>query len=411
MLDEVTLGAYLTARARVNPGEVTAGSILSGATSVKEIMSYDSDGKAHIAIDGVLSQNGPDIIDMIIGQDGTGYRQIVSSLLKAHGDYLDANDTDSPIFLHVNSPGGLVSGAEVTAAAVRRVADKRPVYAINEGTMASAALWVSSGATDILSNGRSTQTGSVGAIASVLEHDNDKLKLWTFVNPESPDKIPDPSTEDGAQVFIDRASSIYSIFRDDLIAGRRGRTTVKSIESLRGAVVTADRAKEAGLIDGIIKAGESFITPAEAGKVGIAASAAEDREENMNLSELLQEHPEVKAELDTLISQARAEGDKAAVDRQSAIVAQLKPIMDAGYPERVKTACADAIVGTRSIDSVLDLVSLFDEIRAVEDGRRSDEEQEDMPDTPSSGPEIKAKADDSLRRDAEWNEAIKGLLG
>ena len=84
--------------------------------------------------------------------------------------------------------------------------------------------------------------------------------------------------------------------------------------------------------------------------------------------------------------------------------------MDGEYPERVKTACADAISGTRSVESVLDLVAIFDEIKAAHQGKASDDEQDEMPETPSAGPEVKPKADDAMKRDAEWNKAINGLL-
>lgn len=411
MMEEIPLRTYLTARARVDFQAITAGTILENAFTAKEILSYDEDGEPHIRVDGILTPNGPDLIDTLMGSEGTSYKQIITSLYAASTELIDSGNSRGSIYLHVNSPGGTVNGAEAAAAVVANMARTHNVVAINEGVMASAALWLGSGATEITSRGRSTLTGSVGALATAVEYNNDSVKLYHFTNPESPNKVPDPSTEEGAQVFIDRVSGIYSIFRDDLIAGRNGRTTVEKVESLKGALVTAQQAMEVGLIDRIIDERVSSYTPAVAGQDGIAAGAAEDREENMNLSEFLKEHPEAQAELDAKISQARAEGEQAATDRHNAVVAKLKPIMDGGYPERVKTACADAISGTRSVDSVLDLVAIFDEIRAKDETNKSDDELEDMPDTPSSGPAIVTKADQAIKRDAAWNEAINGLLG
>lgn len=409
-MEETSLQTYLTNRTRIDASAVKLDEIFSRASVGKSIVSHDADGHPHVYVTGVLTPNGPDIFDRIMGVEGTSYKQIISTLYDVH-EALD--DSAAPIFLHVDSPGGTVRGAEATAAAVADIAGQRPVIAVNQGVMASAALWVASGATDIVSDGRSTLTGSVGALATVVKYEDDGLQIYNFVNPESPNKIPDPATDEGAKVFVDRVSGIYSIFRDDLVAGRKGRTSVERVESLKGAVVTASEAMKVGLIDRIVGKSDSLYTPAaKAGNEdGSATIGARDREDNMNLSEFLKEHPEAKAELDARISQARSEGEKAAADRHAEVVAKLKPFMDGEYPERVKTACADAISGIRSVESVLDLVAIFDEIKASQQGRDSDVEQDDMPETPASGPEVRSKVDDAAKRDSEWNEAIKGLLG
>ena len=409
-MEEIPLRTYLTNRAKITGTEFQASNgLLSLLKPGKNILSFADDGSAHIDIEGVLTPNGPDAIDKLFGATGTSYKQVMSSLYDAD-EAMD--DADTPIILHVNSPGGTVNGAEATAALVSDIASRRPVYAINEGVMASAALWISSGATEIATRGRSPLTGSAGALATVVQYNSDDLKIYNFTNPQSPNKVPDPSTDEGAQVYVDRVSAIYSVFRDDLIAGRNGRTTVEKVEGLKGAVVTAKGAIEVGLVDRIIDNDTDLYTPAAvAGNKDGNAVRAWDREEKMNLSELLKEHPEAKAELEAQISQARSEGEKAAADRHAETVAKLKPFMDGEYPERVKTACADAISGTRSVESVLDLVAIFDEIKATHQGKASDDEQDEMPETPSAGPEVKPKADEAVKRDAEWNKAINGLLG
>jgi ClpP class serine protease len=289
------------------------------SSAKKDILSYDEDGTPHIAVKGILTPNGPDVIDMLFGYEGTSYNQIVSSINEAHQQYLEADDDSSPIFLHVDSPGGTVNGAETTAAAITSVANERPVIAINEGVMASAALWVASGATRLMSRGRSTLTGSIGAIQTVVEYKGDVIKIHSFTNPESPDKAPDPSTDEGAKVYTDRLSAIYSVFRDDLVAGRRGKTSNEKIASLKGAVVTAEDAVDAGLIDDII----SLKSPAAgAGNMdGTADFSAREREETMQLSDFLKENPDAQAELDSRISKARSEGEKAAADRHAEVVA------------------------------------------------------------------------------------------
>lgn len=405
----MTLKAYLTTRATIREPDLRTEGFLDMVKGDGEaILTFDDAGVAHISVEGVLTPNGPDFIDRLFGQVGTSYKQIISSLYDAD-EAID--DPRIPIILHVNSPGGTVNCAEATAAAVADVVKHRPVIAVNEGLMVSAAMWISSGATEIVTMGRSPLTGSVGVLATVVEFKSDNIEIHNFTNPESPDKVPDPSTREGAKVYENRVAGIYSVFIDDLVAGRAGRTTAAKVESLKGAVVTARDAIEAGLVDRIVDGNTDLYTPAKAGIGDGIAVEARDREEKMNLSEFLNEHPEAKAELDARISKARSEGEKAAGARHAEIVAKVKPFMDGNYPERVKAACAAAISGERSVESVLDLVAIFDEIKASNAGDASDEEQEEMPDTPSAGPEIKTEADAAVKRDASWNEAINGLLG
>ncbi len=408
MMEETSLRTYLTNRYRTDI-DLRADSFISAMSMASDILTRDEGGYAHIHIEGVLTPDGPDPIDVFFGAKGTSYKKIIASLYEAD----ESSPKGDPIFLHVDSPGGMVRGAEATASAVADVASRRPVISVNQGVMASAALWAASPSTEIVSLGRSTLTGSIGAVATVVEYKSGSIRIHNFVNPESPDKVADPATDEGAKVFQDRVSSIYSIFRADLIAGRSGRTTVEKVESLRGNAVTAAEAMKVGLIDRVVGAGDSLYTPASmaGNEDGSVSAEARDREEKMNLSEFLKEHPEAQAELEARISQARSEGENEARERHASIVAKLKPIMEGNYPERVKTACADAISGTRSVDSVLDLVAIFDEIRASHEGEISDEEQEDMPDTPASGPESKSGSDEAMKRDSEWNEAIKRLLG
>jgi ClpP class serine protease len=408
MMDEIHLRTYLTARARIELPDAF-GSGLELSNEKKDILSYDDDGTPHIAINGILTQNGPDIIDMMLGYEGTSYRQIVSSIKEAHEQYLEVDDESSPIFLHVNSPGGTVNGAEHTASVIASTANERPIIGINEGVMASAALWAVSGATKLLSRGRSPLTGSIGVIQTVVKYEGDDVKIYNFTNPESPNKSPDPGTEDGAKTYTDRLSKIYSIFRDDVVAGRHGKTSNEKIAALKGMVVTAEDAVDAGLIDEII----SLESPAAgAGNMdGNAETSAVEREETMQLSDFLKENPDAQAELDSRISKARSEGEEAAADRHAEVVAKVKPFLEGDYPERVKTKCAGAIAGTCSVESVLDLVAVFDELKANYQSRESDAEQDNIPDTPSAGPDVKPKEDESAKRDAEWNKAIKGLLG
>lgn len=412
MMELAALQEYLTSRTKIDLSDIKVDAgILEKLGMSSDVLTYGEDGAAHIRMEGPLTPNGPDLLDVIMGVGGTSYKSVIEAVQKAEARFADEEDAATPIYLHVNSPGGLVSGAEATAAAVASAAAKRPLIAINEGALASAALWVASGATEIRSAGRSTWTGSVGAVMTVEKPDTGELKVFDFVNPESVDKVPDPETDAGAAVYEERVRAMYTIFRDDLLAGRGDRTTKEKVEALKGTVVTAPDAIKAGLIDSIIgNAVDIERTPvAIAGNMdGVSGDSETGREENMNLKECLAKYPALKAEIDALALQARSEGKAEALTEQSEIVAKLKPFMEGDtYPKRVQVACAGAIAGTRSVDSVLDLVAIFDEIKGQEEAEASAEEEEEIPGVPSATPVENAPkaADDG------WNDSIKALMG
>ena len=65
------------------------------------------------------------------------------------------------IIIDVDSPGGSVDGTMEAAAAVRQVARSKPVTAVANTLMASAAYWVASGASEIVAS-PSALVGSIG---------------------------------------------------------------------------------------------------------------------------------------------------------------------------------------------------------------------------------------------------------
>lgn len=412
MMELASLQEYLTSRAKIDFAEIEANDgLLALLGKASDILTYGDDGSAHIQMTGPLTPDGPDIIDIILGAGGTSYKGIISSLQEAEAKFEDVKDATTPTFIHSNSPGGLVSGAEATSVAVTAYASKRPLIVINEGVLASAALWVACGATEICSAGRSTWTGSIGAVMTVTKPDTGELKVFNFVNPESKAKIPDPEDDAGAKVYEERVRAMYCIFREDFLAGRRGKATQAGIEGLNGTVVTAPDAITVGLIDSIIGNAVDIDNRSAAivGQMdGVSANAETGREETMNLAEYLAKYPAAKAEVDALTVQAGIDGMKDAVSAQALIVAKLKPFMESdAYPKRVQAACVEAIAGERNVTSVLDLVALFEQIKGEETASLSEEELANLPETPAAPPEDNAP----VAEDEGWNDNIKSLLG
>lgn len=197
---------------------------------------------AVISIEGVLTEKR-DFFAAWFGGGNTTYPEIISALAQA-----DASKDVDKIVLAVNSPGGNVNGMFAAMDAVR--ATKKPVEAIVRNMATSAAFGIVSQADQVVASNRGTQFGSVGVAYDTLVFDGE-VKEVSISSTEAPDKRPDLLTEGGKQVIREQLDDIHTIFAESIAAGRK--TTVKKVNKDfgRGAIVLANDALEAGMIDGI----------------------------------------------------------------------------------------------------------------------------------------------------------------
>jgi len=91
---------------------------------------------------------------------GTAYLREQLQLAEQH-DHIDGH------ILLVDSPGGHVDGTKDLADAVK--ATKKPVVAYVDGLAASAAMWISSAADEIILSNDTTMVGSVGTMISLMD--------------------------------------------------------------------------------------------------------------------------------------------------------------------------------------------------------------------------------------------------
>jgi signal peptide peptidase SppA len=162
----------------------------------------------------------------------------------------------SGILLHIDSPGGTVSGTADLAAEVRSAGVKKPVYAFIEDTGASAAYWVASQAEKVFANDRTALVGSIGTLAVVydLSKAAETAGVKTLVFGTGPLK---GAGAPGAPVTEDQQAYIRSIVDDAQVsfdeAVRKGRGfSAKQLTAAKtGGVFGATEALSMGLIDGI----------------------------------------------------------------------------------------------------------------------------------------------------------------
>jgi protease-4 len=165
------------------------------------------------------------------------------------------NDSVRAVVVRVNSPGGTTAGAEALYAALRRVAEEKPVVAVL-GEVAASGGYVAAIAADRIVGRGNTLTGSIGVImeypdlTQVMERLG--IELETVRSSElkaepSPFRPTNPAARARDQALV---AESYRWFRD-LVGDRRGLEGAALDAVANGGVFTGRLALENGLIDEI----------------------------------------------------------------------------------------------------------------------------------------------------------------
>lgn len=160
------------------------------------------------------------------------------------------------IVLDVNSPGGQVTGIAEAAKRIYEARGKKPIVAVANHLMASAAYWIGSAADEIVATPDS-EVGSVGVfavhqdISQKLEKDGVKVTFIKEGRYKTEGNPYEPLTKEAHEVIQERVSAVYGDFINAL-ATHRG----VNAEDVRngfgeGRVVNAKQALRLGMADRI----------------------------------------------------------------------------------------------------------------------------------------------------------------
>ncbi|SFI85186.1 S49 family peptidase [Methylobacterium brachiatum] len=170
-------------------------------------------------------------------------------------EMVGADARTKAVLLDMESPGGEAVGAFEAAAAVRRLALTKPVWALVNGLAASAAYAIASAATRIVS----MPTGISGSIGVVLAHfdyskmlENEGIKP-TFIHAgankvdANPYQALPAAVRDKLQAEV---NTFYDLFVETVAAGRQGLTAT-AIRGTEAGTFMGAEALELGLIDAL----------------------------------------------------------------------------------------------------------------------------------------------------------------
>lgn len=158
------------------------------------------------------------------------------------------------IVLDVDSPGGSIDAVDTAVQAVRYAVGRKPVTAVTEGSMASAAYWIASQASRVIAS----PNAAVGSISVIYTHADwsqaDAAEGVTYTILTTGDKKAignphEPLAEGGKAELLRLATAYHQAFVADVAAGRNRSAESVQRDWADGRVETGLTAKRLGLVD------------------------------------------------------------------------------------------------------------------------------------------------------------------
>jgi protease IV len=160
------------------------------------------------------------------------------------------------ILLRIDSPGGAVAPTQEIYEEIRRIDQKKPVYASFGSIAASGGYYIGSACRKIWASA-GTLTGSIGVIMQTA--DLSELFSWAKFKPQtikagrykdvgSPNR---PMTEEEKQMLQDLLAGTHQQFMDDIMSVRKDRLKKNIQELAQGQIFHGTEAREFGLVDEI----------------------------------------------------------------------------------------------------------------------------------------------------------------
>ncbi len=170
---------------------------------------------------------------------------------------LGSNGNVRGIIIDMDSPGGQADGTALTADAITRARQRKPVVSlIDDGIAASAAEWISSAANEVYVTQATDMVGSVGVYTTIADwyahyQEHWHLPVRDIYAPQSTDKNKD--YQEALKGNDDMIKAELKVLADQFIKtikrNRAGKLT--SDEWTTGKMFYAKDAIRIGLIDGI----------------------------------------------------------------------------------------------------------------------------------------------------------------
>lgn len=230
-----------------------------------------------------------------VADDGVAIVRVHGAIMKGWSKYAEtdsihvrrairaavSDDRVSSIMLHIDSPGGSVSGTSELADEIQRAAKSKPVAAHIDDLGASAAYWVASAAGRITANAIG-EVGSIGTYCVLFDQSKAMEMEGVKVHVISTGPLKGagyPGTEVTPELLEYEKGLVDNANRFFLAAVRknRGMSEAKLGAVADGRVFPAAEAKAAGLVDDVMPFEQALALLAKEGKASAKAASKKDR--------------------------------------------------------------------------------------------------------------------------------------
>jgi signal peptide peptidase SppA len=206
-------------------------------------------GVAVISIEGVIAKRA-NLFMRISG--GTSTQIIADQFAQALED-----PAVRAIVLAIDSPGGTVDGTQALADQIYAARGQKPIVAVADGIMASAAYWIGSAADRVYISGDTTQVGSIGVITTHVDMSARDMQAGVRVTEIKAGKYKQAGSsnaplgmaeKDTLQAAVDQVYGVFLV----AVARHRGVDVETAQQNMAdGRVFMGRNAIEAGLVDGV----------------------------------------------------------------------------------------------------------------------------------------------------------------
>lgn len=281
------------------------------------------DGVAVLPVSGVLAKR-MNLFSSISG--GASYEMVAKDFAQAMND-----PAVEAIVLVVDSPGGAIDGVQKLGDAIFSARGVKPVGAIADGMMASAAYWIGAQADVVVAASDTTMIGSIGVVSAHRDISAAEEKAGVKTTEITAGKYKRIASEfaalsdEGRAEIQERVDYLYEIFVG-AVAKARGVGVDVVLENMAdGRVFIGQQAVKAGLVDGVSTLDE-LIANLKQRAAGVASQINEGAQ--MDLETLKAEYPDLVLAIAADAAAAErsriADVEAQALPGHDALVAQLK---------------------------------------------------------------------------------------
>ncbi len=222
----------------------------SGRPAGSERQPYTlQDGVAVVAIQGIITK-ADSMWNRLCGMTSS---QLAQQDLQAALDDRLAHS----VLLWIDSPGGMVDGTEELANAVYAARQVKPIVALGDGCMCSAAYWVGAAAERVYITSNTTEVGSIGVVTAHTDISGAEAQQGIKTTEITSGKYKriasqhGPLTQEGLDYIKGMLDHIYTLFVDSVSKFRGVSVDTVLAQMADGRVFLGQQAVEAGLVDGV----------------------------------------------------------------------------------------------------------------------------------------------------------------